>query len=58
METSEVLYYACADAEKYWRHVRRQVRSGDNTLYTEEECTIKMKEYHSLYTQLSLECDS
>ena len=57
LETNEILYYACADAEKYWRHVRRQVKSGENTLYTEDECTKKMKQYHDMWEELSYEVD-
>ena len=44
----ELLHYALADAEKYWRHKRCQVKSGECDLYTEDECTDRMKSYHSL----------
>ena len=46
----ELMMYALADAEKFWRHKRREVREGVCKLYTEEECTERMKEYRKEYT--------
>lgn len=43
------MMYALADAEKYWRHKRREVRNNECELFTEEECTNKMREYHNEY---------
>ena len=54
-EEIETLYYACADAEKYWRHTRKQVKSGNNTLYTEDDCTVNMKKFHGMWEKLSYE---
>ena len=48
----ETISYALADAEKYWRHKRREVKSGDCDLYTEDDCTDRMKTYRSLYNDL------
>ena len=48
----ELMMYALADAEKFWRHKRREVRAGECELYTEEECTERMKEYHKEYVKL------
>ena len=45
----ETVHYALADAEKFWRHKRRQVQSGECDRYTEDECTDRMKHYRSLY---------
>ena len=52
-EELDLLSYACADAEKFWRHKRRQVKSGECDLYTEDECTDHMKNYNALYQQLN-----
>ena len=49
----ETLYCACADAEKFWRHTRREVKSGQCDLYTEQDCTDRMKHYHSMWERLS-----
>ena len=49
---TELMMYALADAEKFWRQKRREVKSGECGLYTEEECTAKMKEYHEEYVRL------
>ena len=48
----ELMLYALADAEKFWRHKRREVRNGECELYNEEFCTNKMKEYHEEYVRL------
>ncbi len=52
MMNTELMMYALADAEKFWRHKRREVKSGDCTLYTEDECTAKMNEYHEEYVRV------
>ena len=49
---TELMMYALADAEKYWRHKRRQVINKECDLYTEDECTAKMREYRSEYKRL------
>jgi len=49
---TELMLYALADAEKFWRHKRRQVINGECTLYTEDECTAKMREYRAEYKRL------
>ena len=51
---NELMMYALADAEKFWRHKRREVRNKECMLYTEEECTNKMKEYHDEYVRLQV----
>ena len=53
-EQLETLHYALADAEKFWRHKRRQVKSGECDLYTEQDCTDHMKHYNALYNQIEL----
>ena len=52
-EQLETLQYALADAEKYWRHKRREVQSGQCDLYTSEDCTERMKHYRTLYNTFS-----
>jgi len=52
MMNKDLMMYALADAEKFWRHKRREVRSGDCELYSEEFCTNKMKEYHEEYVRM------
>ena len=52
--SNELMMYALADAEKFWRYKRREVRNKQCTLYTEEECTERMKEYHNEWERLSL----
>ena len=44
---TELMLYALADAEKFWRHI-----NGECTLYTEDECTAKMREYRAEYKRL------
>ena len=52
-EQLELLTYALADAEKFWRHKRREVAAGQCDLYSESECTSKMKSYRLLFNNLS-----
>ena len=49
----ETLYYACADGEKFWRYKRREVKAGQCDRYTEQDCTARMKHYHSMWSRLS-----
>ena len=49
---TELMLSALADAEKFWLHKRRQVKSGECDLYNEEFCTRKMKEYHAEWERL------
>ena len=51
LDTKELMMYALADAEKFWRHKRREVRNNQCTLYTEDECTERMKVYHEEYVR-------
>ena len=55
IEELDTLAYACADGERLYREIRRDVRDGEITHYTEEECTEKMKQYRALYDKLRAE---
>jgi len=43
---------ACADGERLYRRLRREVEAGTYDLLTAEECSERMEEYRSLYQHL------
>ena len=52
LEELDRLAYACADGERLYRGIRRDIRDGEFSPYTEEECTEKMKQYRILYDKI------
>ena len=53
IDNKELILYALADAEKYWRQRRRKVQLGEDSLYTVGECTQKMYEYRNEFNRLN-----
>ena len=52
LEELDQLAYACADGERLYRRIRKGIRAGEWSTYTEEECTEKMKQYRTLYDKI------